>query len=90
MKAKLKRKYAYLCLSLFVAGIACIWLPLLFASSEIGKYFVIAGVILIFGALGIKYTLLKCPCCGYKGLVPQWRGNNNYHCPKCGEKITWE
>lgn len=90
MKAKLKRKYAYLCLILFIAGIACIWLPLLFTSSEIGKYFVIAGVVLILSALGIKYTLLKCPCCGYKGLVPQWRENNNCHCPKCGEKITWE
>ncbi len=90
MKAKLKRKYAYLCLSLFVAGIICIWLPLLFHSSGAGKWFVIVGVVLILGALGIKYTLLKCPCCGYKGLIPQWRGNSNYHCPKCGEKITWK
>lgn len=90
MKSKLKRKYAYLCLILFVAGIVCVWLPFLLVSFEIGKYCVIVGSILILFALGIKYTLLKCPCCGYRGLVPQWKGNGNYHCPRCGKKVLWE
>ena len=90
MKPKLKRKYAYLCLSLFIVGIVCVWFPFLFTLLDIGKYFVIVGIVLILCSLGIKYTLLKCPCCGYKGLVPQWRSNNNYYCPKCGKKIIWE
>lgn len=90
MKLKLKRKYAYLCLFFFVAGVVCLWLPFLFISSEAGKYCVIVGSILILCALGIKYILLKCPCCGYGGLVPQLHGNDNYHCPKCGKKVLWE
>lgn len=90
MKSKLKRKYAYLCLSLFVAGIVCVWVPFLFVSSETGKYFVIVGIILVLCALGAKYILLKCPYCGYRGLVPQWHSNGNCHCPQCGNKILWE
>lgn len=89
MKSKLKRKYAYLCLIVFISGIICLWLPF-FASSEVGKYCVIAGSTLILVALGIKYIFLKYPCCGYRGLVPQWHGNGSYHCPKCGQKVFWE
>ena len=89
MERKLKRKYAYLCLVLFIVGVVCIWLPF-FISPETAKYCVAVGSILILFSLGVKYIFLKCPYCGYRGLVPQWHSNANYCCPHCGEKVLWK
>ncbi len=88
---KLKRKYAFLSLALLICGVLFLWVPFLFYTSvKLGKIFVIGGIIMILSALVLKYILLKCPNCGFAGLVPQLSGNETYYCPKCGKKIKWE
>lgn len=87
----LKRKYARICITIFSAGVVCIWFPLLFpVSPTIDKKIVIVGIIAILCSLIVKYTKLRCSFCGFGGLMPQWSKNDTYHCPKCGNIIHWE
>lgn len=90
MKSKLKRKYARLCLILIASGVICMLVPFVLTLSGVGKYWIIVGAILLFSAAVVKHIFLKCPYCGFRGLMPQWTANGTYHCPGCGEKVLWE
>ena len=56
----------------------------------LGMLLVVIGGILILCSLVIKFHLLRCPYCGWGGLIPQWYRNDTYCCPKCGNRIHWE
>lgn len=90
---KLKRKYARLCIILGVMALVCCWSSIFIVvhiSEFIAKLLIGGGAVLLFCALGVKFALLRCPECGYSGLMPQWSKNDSYHCPKCGIKVHWE
>ena len=85
----LKRRFARASIVLFCFGLVCMWIPLIFARSD-WAFLIILGTIAILCALTIKYVKLRCPSCGFGGLMPQWSQNDTYHCPKCGELVHWE
>ena len=91
MDNKLKRGYSRACIILFSIGIIGIWLPVfLYLDAPSAKSSVLIGTACMLLALGIKFLLLKCQACGYRGLIPQWDKNDSYCCPKCGKKVHWD
>lgn len=86
MSKKLKRLYGRLCITIFAIGIFVTSLSYLMNLSPI---VLIIGISLVFASLIIKYVLLVCPYCNYRGLYPQWSKNNSYCCPKCGKHVNW-
>lgn len=41
-------------------------------------------------ALLIKYFILRCQSCGWRGGIPQWSKNKTIHCPKCGTAYEYD
>lgn len=88
-----KRIYARICIIIGILGIACTYSPLILPvpwKTETKVLLVVIGAILILCSLVIKFHLLRCPYCGWGGLIPQWYRNDTYCCPKCGNRIHWE
>lgn len=88
-----KRIYARICIIIGILGIACTYSPLILPvpwKTETKVLLVVIGGILILCSLVIKFHLLRCPYCGWGGLIPQWYRNDTYCCPKCGNRIHWE
>ena len=84
-----KRIYARICIIIGILGIACTYSPLILPvpwKTETKVLLVVIGGILILCSLVIKFHLLRCPYCGWGGLIPQWYRNDTYCCPKCGNR----
>ena len=89
-----KRIYARICIVIGALGFACMFAQITLSSLQAAattdlRLFVI-GCILFVCSLVIKFHVLRCPCCGWGGLIPQWYRNDTYCCPKCGNRIHWE
>lgn len=48
------------------------------------------GSLFLLIALYIKFSILKCPTCGWGGATPQWSKNKTIHCPKCGSALEYD
>ena len=80
-----KRIYARICIIIGILGIACTYSPLILPvpwKTETKVLLVVIGGILILCSLVIKFHLLRCPYCGWGGLIPQWYRNDTYCCPQ--------
>lgn len=89
-----KRIYARICIVIGALGFACMFAQITLSSLQAAattdlRLFVI-GCILCVCSLVIKFHVLRCPYCGWGGLIPQWYQNDTYCCPKCGNRIHWE
>ena len=76
-----KRIYARICIIIGILGIACTYSPLILPvpwKTETKVLLVVIGGILILCSLVIKFHLLRCPYCGWGGLIPQWYRNDTY------------
>ena len=76
-----KRIYARICIIIGALGIACTYSPLILPvpwKTETKVLLVVIGGILILCSLVIKFHLLRCPYCGWGGLIPQWYRNDTY------------
>ena len=74
-----KRIYARICIIIGILGIACTYSPLILPvpwKTETKVLLVVIGGILILCSLVIKFHLLRCPYCGWGGLIPQWYRND--------------
>ena len=72
-----KRIYARICIIIGILGIACTYSPLILPVPWKTE----TKVLLV---------VMRCPYCGWGGLIPQWYRNDTYCCPKCGNRIHWE
>ena len=80
-----KRIYARICIIIGILGIACTYSPLILPvpwKTETKVLLVVIGGILILCSLVIKFHLLRCPYCGWGGLIPQWYRNDTYLLPQ--------
>lgn len=80
-----KRIYARICIIIGALGIACTYSPLILPvpwKTETKVLLVVIGGILILCSLVIKFHLLRCPYCGWGGLIPQWYRNDTYLLPQ--------
>lgn len=80
-----KRIYARICIIIGILGIACTYSPLILPvpwKTETKVLLVVIGGILILCSLVIKFHVLRCPCCGWGGLIPQWYRNDTYLLPQ--------
>ena len=71
-----KRIYARICIIIGILGIACTYSPLILPvpwKTETKVLLVVIGGILILCSLVIKFHLLRCPYCGWGGLLPHRR-----------------
>ena len=76
-----KRIYARICIIIGILGIACTYSLLILPvpwKTETKVLLVVIGGILILCSLVIKFHLLRCPYCGWGGLIPQWYRNDTY------------
>ena len=67
-----KRIYARICIIIGILGIACTYSPLILPvpwKTETKVLLVVIGGILILCSLVIKFHLLRCPYCGWGGLM---------------------
>lgn len=80
-QTSVKRIYARICIIIGILGIACTYSPLILPvpwKTETKVLLVVIGGILILCSLVIKFHLLRCPYCGWGGLIPQWYRNDTY------------
>lgn len=59
-------------------------------NDNLSKFFCLDWYYIFFCALYIKFSILKCPTCGFGGASPQWSKNKTIHCPKCGGAIEYD
>lgn len=85
LQPSVKRIYARICIIIGALGIACTYSPLILPvpwKAETKVLLVVIGGILILCPLVIKFHVLRCPCCGWGGLIPQWYRNDTYLLPQ--------
>ena len=89
----LKRKYAKLCIVLFVVGLALLFLCTVFASFGAVYGAVALGLSLAFiiAAAVIEFVFMRCPSCGLTRYpMLWWFKNDTFYCYRCGKPFIFD
>ncbi len=83
---KVSRFWARALIALTIVGVALV----IIGAVVVVAWMVMIGAAMFLSSFVIKYIVMVCPECGWRGLPPQWSSRKKRHCVKCGKPIEYD